>query len=130
MRHQLSATPWREDAEIDPLGATIDKAGNIKVRKGYGETTEPRSPEEYRQRIKVMMHSYLLAKLKYPHKQVLQDAEPHHFQKFVDYIVGDQVHGLKVKDEEGNVLSFPAFSLILHYEHQVRKEMVRLLNER
>ena len=30
----------REDAEVDPLGATIDKAGNIKVRKGYGETTE------------------------------------------------------------------------------------------
>ena len=119
----------REDAEVDPLGATIDKAGNIKVRKGYGETTEPKSPEEYRQRMKVVMHSYLLAKLKYPHKQSLQDAEPHHFQKFVDYILGDQVYGLKAKDEQGNTVSTPAFSLILHYEHQVRKEMVRLLNE-
>ena len=129
MRRQLSATPWREDAEIDPLGATIDKAGNVKVRKGYEATAEPPSPEEYRQRIKMVMHSYLLAKLKYPHKQVLQDAGPHHFQKFVDYIVGDQVHGLKAKDEQGNVVSSPAFSLILHYEHQVGKEMVRVLNE-
>ena len=47
----------RDDAEIDPVGATIDKAGNIKVRKGYGETTEPRGAEEYRQRMKVAAHA-------------------------------------------------------------------------
>ena len=47
----------------------------------------------------------------------------------MDYILGDQVYGLKAKDEQGNTVSSPAFSLILHYEHQVRKEMVRLLNE-
>ena len=119
----------KDDAEIDPVGATIDKAGNIKVRKGYGETTEPKGAEEYRQRMKVVAHTYLMAQLKYPHRHSLNGLEPHHFQKFVDYILGDQIMGLKAKDDQDNVVSSPAFSLILHYEHQVRKEMVRLFNE-
>ncbi len=119
----------RDDAEVDPVGATIDKAGNIKVRKGYGETTEPRGAEEYRQRMRVVAHTYLMAQLKYPHRQSLNGLEPHHFQRYVDYVLGEQIMGLKAKDDQGNVVSSPAFSLILHYEHQVRKEMVRLFNE-
>lgn len=119
----------QEDAEIDPVGAVIDKSGTLKIKKGYGETTEPRDPEEYRRRMKVVTHTYLFAQIKYPHKAVLTGLTPHSFQKFVDYILGEHVMGLQAKDSEGLVVSKPTFKSVLHYEHQVRKEMVRLGNE-
>ena len=119
----------QEDSEIDPVGAVIDKSGTLRIKKGYGETTEPRDPEDYRRRMKVVAHTYLFAQIKYPHKAVLAGLTTHSFQKFVDYILGEHIMGLQAKDEEGLVVSKPTFKSVLHYEHQVRKEMVRLGNE-
>ena len=119
----------QEDAEVDPLGAVIDKTGAVKIKRGHGETSEPKDPEGYRRRMKVVAHTYLFAQLKYPHKAVLAGLSPYSFQKFVDFILGEHVLGLEAKDEEGLVVSKPTFKSVLHYEHQVRKEMVRLANE-
>lgn len=119
----------QEDAEVDPLGAVIDKTGAVKIKRGHGETSEPKDPEEYRRRMKIVAHTYLFAQLKYPHKAVLAGLTPYSFQRFVDFILGEHVMGLQAKDEEGLVVSRPTFKSVLHYEHQVRKEMVRLAND-
>ena len=119
----------QEDAEIDPVGAVIDKSGSLKIKKGYGETTEPGDPEEYRRRMKIVAHVYIFAHLKYPHKAILKDLTPYTFQRFVDFVLGEHVLGLEAKDDAGLVVSKPTFKSVLHYEHQVRKEMIRLTNE-
>ena len=63
----------REDAEVEPMAAYIDKSGHVKIRKGYGETTEPKSPEQLGQRMKLVAHGYVMASFKYPQKHALQN---------------------------------------------------------
>ena len=119
----------RDDAEVDPLGAVIDRSGTVKIRKGYGETTEPKTAEELRHRIKVMGHSYMMCGLKYPHRAALQGLTPQDFMQLADYLLGDQVMGLRSTDEEGKVVSTPTLKLVLSYEHQIRKEVTKKMNE-
>ena len=118
----------KEDAEVDPVGCIIDRSGSVKVKRGYGETKEPVSSEEVRQRMKVMAHAYLMTGLKYPQRAVFQGLEPQDFTQYVDYLMGDQVMNLKAEDEKGAVVSTPTLKLVLSYEHQIRKEMVRKMN--
>ena len=47
----------------------------------------------------------------------------------MDYLLSDQMMGLKAEDEEGNKISSPSLKLVLSYEHQVRKEMVKKIND-
>ena len=118
----------KEDAEVDPMGAIIDKSGAVKIKKGYGETKEPKSSEEVRQRMKVLAHTYIMAGLKYPQRAVFAGLEPQDFLHYIDYLMGDQVMNLKSEDEKGSVVSTPTLKLVLSYEHQIRKEMVKKMN--
>ena len=100
----------------------------IKIRRGYKEGVKPTSPEQLRQRLKLLGHAYLFAQLKYPHKSMLQGLEPMHWAKYADYLLGEHVMGLEAKDERGEVVSKPTFELILSYEHQIRRNMTKLIN--
>ena len=118
----------KDDTEAEVMGAMIDKSGTVKIKKGYGESKPPKTPEELRQRLRLVGHAYIMAQLKFPHKAVLQQLTPNHFNKFCDYLLGEQVMGLRAKDEEGTVVSAPSLELVLSYEFQIRKEMVKLMN--
>ena len=61
----------REDAEVEPFGAVIDKTGSVKIKKGFAETTEPKTPEELRARLRIVAHTYIMAAMKYPQKAIL-----------------------------------------------------------
>ena len=120
----------REDAEADVLGATIEKGtGALKVKKGYGECPKPRTPEEFRRRMAVVSHAYLLAQLKFPQKATLRDLQPLHFLKYLDLMLGKHVLGLKAKNQDGETVASPDFDLMLSYDFQVRRAMVKLVNE-
>ena len=126
----LSQFVCREDAESEMIGAVIEKGtGAIKVKKGYGECPAPKSPEELRKRLAVVAHSYLLAQIKYPQKAILRDLRPQHFHKYMDLLLAEHVLGLKARDPEGNVVASPEFSLVLSYDYQIRRQMVKLANE-
>ena len=120
----------REDAEADILGATVEKGtGTLKIKKGYGECQKPRNPEEFRRRMSVVANSYLMAQLKYPQKSSLRGIQPQHFLKYLDLMLGDHVLGLKARDKDGQVIATPDFDLMLAYDYQVRRQMVKLVNE-
>ena len=120
----------REDAEADILGATVEKGtGTLKIKKGYGECQKPRGPEEFRKRMSVVANSYLMAQLKYPQKASLRDLQPQHFLKYLDLMLGDHVLGLKARDKDGAVIASPDFDLMLSYDFQIRRQMVKLINE-
>ena len=120
----------REDAEADVLGATIEKGtGALKVKKGYGECPKPKTPEDFRRRMAVVSHSYLLAQLKFPQKAILRDLQPMHFLKYLDLMLGEHVLGLKAKNQDGETVAAPEFDLVLSYDFQVRRAMVKLANE-
>ena len=120
----------REDAEADVLGATVERGtGTLKIKKGFGECQKPRNPEEFRKRMAVVANSYLLAQLKYPQKACLRDLQPQHFLKYLDLLLGDHVLGLKAKGKDGEVVASPEFDLVLSYDFQIRRQMVKLVNE-
>jgi hypothetical protein len=119
----------REDAEVEPMAASIDESGHVKIRNGQGETTEPKSPGQLRQRMKVVAHGYVMASFKYPQKHALQNLWPELFMTYVDFLLGDQVMGLRAKNEDGSIASSPSFALVLSYDHQIRKETMKLMND-
>jgi hypothetical protein len=119
----------REDAEAEVLGATSEKGtGTIKVKRGFGECQKPRTPEEFRTRMQVLANTYLLAQLKYPQKAALKELQPVHFLRYLDLMLGEHVLGLKAKDKDGNVIATPEFSLMLSYDYQIRRQMIKLAN--
>ena len=119
----------RKDQEEEPLGVTLDKAGSIKVRKGFGESKPPKSGEELRQKVKLLGHCYIFTMLKYPNRQTLAENNPNLWNKYADYLLGEHVMRLAAKNSKGEVVSSPSLSLVLSYEYQVRKLMTRVMNE-
>ena len=86
------------------------------------------SPEELRQRLRIVAHVYLMCALKYLQRNIFAELVPQDFLNYADYLLSDQVMGLKAEDEEGNKVSSPSLKLVLSYEHQIRKEMVKKVN--
>lgn len=78
--------------------------------------------------MQVVANTYLLAQLKYPQKAALRDLQPVHFLRYLDLMLGEHVLGLKAKDKDGNVIATPEFSLMLAYDYQIRRQMVKLVN--
>lgn len=118
----------RDDQDTEPLGAVIEKSGAVKVKKGHGESRPPKSGEDLRQKIKLMGHSYIFMQLKFPNRQAFRNIGPNLFAKYADFLLGEHVLGLKAKNAKGEVMAEPSLSLVLSYEYQVRKQMVRLMN--
>ena len=103
-------------ADQDPQG--LDKEG-----------VKPSTPEQLRQRLKLVGHTMLFAQLKYPHKAALRGLEPLHWSKLAGYLLGEHIMGLESKDARGEVVAKPSFELVLSYEHQIRRNMVKLMNQ-
>ena len=119
----------RDDADSEPMAATLDKNGTVRVKKGYGESKPPKSGEDLRQRVKLLGHTYLFAQLKFPNRHELRNIGPNLFHKYADFLLGEHVMGLQAKDSRGEVVATPSLELVLSYEFQVRKLMVKYMNE-
>ena len=70
--------------------------------------------------------TYTLAKKKNPHRQWMQDATPDIWVDHLDYMLGKRVYGFSIKKEDEAVHS-PSWQPVLAYEHQIRKEALRLV---
>lgn len=117
-----------QDQEVEPVAATIDKAGTSKS-KGHGESKPPKSGEELRQRTKLLGHCYIFVQRKYPNKPGLRNIGPNLFNKYSDLLLGEHVAGLRAKNSKGETVSTPSLDLVLSLEYQVRKAMVKLMND-
>eukprot|EP00438_Fugacium_kawagutii_P021416 Skav230574 [mRNA] locus=scaffold971:156334:157617:- [translate_table: standard] len=119
----------RDDQDTEPLAATIDKGGSVKIKKGFGESKPPKDAEELRQKLKLVCHCYLFMQLKYPNREVLRGLHPHHWNLYAGYLLGEHVMGLKSTSPSGEVVSSPGLALVLTYEYQVRKYMMKKVND-
>ena len=77
----------------------------------------------------VVAHSYLLAQLKFPQKAALRDLLPSHWLRYLDLMLGEHVLGLKAKGKDGETVATPEFDLVLSYDFQIRRHMVKMVNE-
>ena len=119
----------KEDAAQEDVAATIDRStGTIKVKKGHVQVPLPSNAEELRSRLRLVAHSFVFCSLRYPRLTALQGVAPYHFQNYADFLLGDFVFGLHATDAAGGVVSSPAFDLVIAYEFQLRKNVMKLLN--
>ena len=63
------------------------------------------------------------------HKSYLRGLTPQVFVDYVEYLLGDYVWKLAARGVGGAILSSPSWSLLLSYEHAIRKKMVILVNK-
>eukprot|EP00435_Cladocopium_sp_Y103_P036639 s3276_g9.t1 len=117
--------PLREFlAEGDDAQPTIQTAvnisGDVKVRKASGQVEEPRSPEGVMGRLKVMVHTMVMAGMLCPQQVVLQDLTPEDFKFYLQIVgrIGEQAVGDEAK----------AVSQMMDYDKKVRSAMVHGLN--
>lgn len=72
--------------------------------------------------------TWLCMASKFKAKHWLADLKMDHFQKFMDYILGDRVNAIKVPmDNQQHTLN-PNWALVLQYEHRLRREAMKLVN--
>jgi hypothetical protein len=66
--------------------------------------------------------------LEFKSKHWLSDLKMEHFQKFIDYILGDRVNSIKVPMDNQQVAIRHSWALVLQYEHRLRREAFKLVN--
>ena len=57
----------------------------------------------------------------------LSDLTSRLFDSHADFLRGEHVMGLQVKNEHGTVIATPGFALSLSYDYQLRKELGKLI---
>jgi hypothetical protein len=78
------------------LQTSLDTAGHVRVVKNKTKGSRPSNTEEYRQSLKLEAITWLCMASKFKSKHWLSDLKMEHFQKFIDYILGDRVNSIKV----------------------------------
>ena len=108
-------------AKSDAMDA---KGGKLNYSAGL----VPATSEELRHKVKVIAHVWELVRIKLPSLPLLSDYRAHIWEKYVTWLLGKQVFGTVVKDTQGREVFKPPWTLLLSFELEVRKAMVKILN--
>jgi hypothetical protein len=123
----LSAPPLSEVISQDAAGdemTTIQEVGvQVKVRRSPKSIPLPITTEQFRQRIETLAISYILAAYKHSSRLWLRTASMQVWDKFVRYILSDEI-ALYALDSNG-ISVRATWDTVLMYEHQIRKLAVR-----
>lgn len=117
----LTEVVSKDEVEVDSLVPVFNARGSVSLRKSSSKVPEPTNAEEFRRRINIMCNAMILVSLKHTNRKELQGEWVKVFDLYKDYILGEFVYGLRAKDHEGNIISAPAWNLIIAYDLAVRK---------
>ena len=127
---ELRAEPLSEvvhyhEGDVDVLKAIWDPSGSIKAVKTTPTCALPRDPEELRARVTLLGTAWQMVAFQQAGNQKIAGLNPQLWQEYLEYLLGDYVYKLFAKDEFGRTVGGPSWSLILSYEHEIRREAVR-----
>ena len=111
-----------DDTESASLHATVDLTGNLKISRKRGKIDLPSSSEEFRGRLRVETHTWLMLGLKYTNIQWLQNLERDTWFAYIDYFLGKNVSKIEIQgsDSSGPVMTVP-WKAVLNYELACRR---------
>jgi hypothetical protein len=110
-----------EDHDIQTLTTAIDPAGRIVVTKKKGKIGLPQTTEEFRTRLKVEMNTWLLLATKFSNRTWLRNLVSRTWLDYTEYFLGNKVNQLPQAS--------PAWTVVLEYEYECRKEAFRRVRE-
>ncbi|CAE7351551.1 unnamed protein product [Symbiodinium sp. CCMP2592] len=131
---QLDTITSKRDSQTATIQSSVDPAGHLRITKTKQKVEMPQNSEAYRRVLKIEGYSWLAMQSRYKSKTWLQGLTMADFTKFVDYILGERVAGLRLEQATGydsshNALFRPPWGIVLRYEYKLRKEAFRLVND-
>jgi len=128
--HLSEVTSVSEEKKAPAQGGSVDLRWDnvLQLRTGRHTVAVPRSPEEYRHRIRLMRTMWSYLKLKGIAPQLLTTYDGAIWDEFVEFVLGPQGWALQSMDANGQVVAAPSWKGILHWEHELRKEAVKRMN--
>ena len=124
----LTEVLTKDEVEPDSMVPVWDVRGRMTLKRGTAKVAEPANAEELRRRLTVMRNAHIMISLKHTNRAELQGDWSATFEVLKDYLLGEFVHGLSAKDSEGQTIASPPWSLVLAYEHAIRKNAAKLVN--
>ena len=121
----------RKDSATSQIQSTLDSSGHIRVTGTKGKFKMPSTTEEYRKVMKVEMFAWLCMASRYKAKHWLHGLTSEPFLKFVDFILGDRVHGLQVPgtSPDQSVKLKPDWAIVPAFEQKLRREAMKLVTQ-
>eukprot|EP00435_Cladocopium_sp_Y103_P064749 s303_g26.t1 len=117
----------KQEKNTSSLQTSLDVAGHLRVTKIKGKGKMPESTEDYRRLLKIEGVTWLCMAAKFKSKSWLQDLQMSDFNKFVEYVLGDRVNGIKTTINGSTQPLRPAWGIVLEYEFKLRKEAFKLV---
>lgn len=114
------------------IQSAVDTTGHIRVTRTKAKAKMPTTTEEYRKVMKVEAYSWLCMASRYKAKHWLHGLTMEPFLKFTEYILGDRVFGIQIPMSSGESSQQkvrPEWTIILSYEHKLRKEAMKKVLE-
>ena len=125
----LDEVTSKHDATTASLQSSLDASGHVRIVKTKTKGKLPDSSEELRRLLKLEGVTWLCMAAKFKSKSWLAGLELRHWLKYTDYVLGDRVYGIKVPYEGGQQLLRPSWTILIAYEHKLRKEAFKLVNQ-
>ena len=117
-----------DDEDVEAGTLQLGKAGQVKIRRSRIETAAPVDMESFRAKITFMANHFIFAKFRYSNKASLAGLNPFTFLDYLGYLTGKHVASLESQTIDGISLHRPSVKMVVHYDHQMRKEVVEQMN--
>ncbi len=117
----------REQADAGDMKVDFQK-GTIKLKKATLKGEMPRNAEELRFIYRIMRHHWLVVRSKLPGRKAFEGLAKETFDDLLDHLLGDQILGLKVENDAGDIVAQTTWRTMLRYEHELRKLAIKLVN--
>ncbi len=108
---------------------TWSKRGEPVLRKHRIQGRLPTSTEEYRQLYRVMRYHWDIVRLRHGNRPMMKDLDDAFWTRHVEYMLGKEVHGYAVRDDNDDVIVKLSWIDFLKYDYEVRKRAVKRVNE-
>jgi hypothetical protein len=115
-----------EDKEEQSLQSMLDSTGGVRVKWKRGKISLPENPEEFRQRMKVEAHTWLMLSIKYTNVFWLRNLQRETFNRYMEYFLSSKVYRMEAQiggsgsDPQTASLQVP-WRAVLNYELACRK---------
>eukprot|EP00439_Symbiodinium_sp_Y106_P034383 s6829_g4.t1 len=119
----------KRDNQVESLQTSLDPAGHLRVAKTLQKLELPHNSESYRRVMKVEAYTWLCMSARFKAKAWLQGLKLEHFVKFVDFVLGDKVAGLRLPTASGVDTTFnrPPWQVVLSFELKLRTEAMKMV---
>lgn len=120
----------QDDGETLALSANLNLLGTVQIIRKKSKVAMPTGPEEFRARMKIETHTWLMLSSRHTNRAWLQGLERDTFTKYVEHFLGKKVMMIQIPGPGEHGLSInPPWKTILTYEYECRKLAFKMVRE-